>query len=69
MQRRSKKCLTRGCSKKAASRGLCPSCYATANYDIEQGRTSWERLEAEGQSLPLIRNRNNPMRRALAKKK
>jgi hypothetical protein len=47
-----KVCLSKGCEKKAKTRGLCPSCYNSANHIVKSGETSWDQLEEMGLSLP-----------------
>ncbi len=45
------KCLTPNCGKKPRTRGICNTCYITANRIVQLGKTTWEELEANGLCL------------------
>jgi hypothetical protein len=45
-----KPCLTPNCKGKYRGRGLCGSCYATAARLVSLGRTTWDKLIAEGKA-------------------
>jgi hypothetical protein len=47
-----KKCL-RCKRRKSYCRGLCKTDYNIANRLIAKGKTTWEKLESVGKSLPL----------------
>jgi hypothetical protein len=36
----------------AARRGLCFHCYGRSRRAVNQGKTTWEKLERKGQALP-----------------
>ena len=44
-------CLNPACDGEVYARGLCSGCYNTARRLVLQGRTTWEKLKAEGKSL------------------
>jgi len=46
------KCLNPTCENLEETRGLCNSCYAQARYFVKHGKTTWEKLEAEGKTKP-----------------
>jgi len=43
------------CGRRATLRGLCRACYERMAYRVKCGKTTWERLEAEGAVLPARR--------------
>lgn len=45
-------CAALGCERNSAARGLCSNHYNQAVRYIDQGRTTWERLEAAGRARP-----------------
>ena len=50
-----KPCLRPGCKQRAASRGLCQSCYGYARTLVERGSTTWDDLVARGRVLAIVR--------------
>lgn len=46
------KCLTPECQRKPHCRGLCHSCYNVANKLVWGGKTTWEKLIADGKAKP-----------------
>lgn len=44
----SRKCKVRGCKNDSRARGLCVSCYGSANRMVHLGETSWEEMEQQG---------------------
>jgi len=65
------KCIVEGCGRKAQGRGLCCSCYNTANRNVKAGETTWQELEQYGLALPggkgQARRGRNPLISALEK--
>lgn len=51
------KCLNPSCQRSPAHRGLCLACYVTAGNFVRKGKTTWEKLVAEGKALEA-RQRN-----------
>jgi len=49
------KCLKPNCDREVRSRGLCGSCYVTANSLVNKGKTTWKKLEMNGKCLPSKR--------------
>lgn len=47
----SRNCLNPNCTRKAAHRGLCLSCYQTARRLVTQKRVTWQELEQRGKCL------------------
>lgn len=47
------RCLVPQCTNLARSRGLCPSCSASARKLIKQGKTTWEELVKKGKALEI----------------
>lgn len=59
-------CMTSGCFGKAApanGRGLCMKCYSTAKRAVENGKTTWEKME----ELGLVGRKADPFEEALKK--
>jgi len=50
-------CVTKGCKSRAATRGLCGTCYAHYRRMVEVGKTTWEVLEGKGLALPALARR------------
>ena len=50
-------CLIEGCEELAASRGLCPTCYANARKAIRDGLVSEKQLVAKKLMVPSRRGR------------
>ena len=48
------KCLVPWCKKKVTARGLCIVCYDVALRLVRSKRTSWNKLEEMGKSLPAL---------------
>lgn len=44
------KCLNPECQNQDYIRGLCSSCYSSAYGLIKRGKTTWEKLIAEGKA-------------------
>ncbi len=47
------KCLRTDCERPSASRGLCLSCYHSAQRLVKEGRTTWDTLEKAGKVLAV----------------
>lgn len=62
-----KVCCVPKCSRFAASRGMCQSCYVQARVRINRGDTTWAALEALGLAKKPSR-RNGPLGNAIKKK-
>jgi hypothetical protein len=43
-----------GVATKQRARGLCSSCYIVANKLVNEGKTTWAKLEAAGKALPDV---------------
>lgn len=41
-------CITKECGKQAKTRGLCSSCYVSANGLVKKNKTTWEELKKMG---------------------
>lgn len=52
-------CLVPQCDREVRSRGLCSGHYGAARHYVARGKTTWERLEATGKSLPLRDGKNS----------
>jgi len=50
------KCLNPNCNSTIKARGLCSDCYAAAFGLVRNKRTTWDKLEAQGKSLPKFHN-------------
>ena len=48
-------CLRPDCGRRAASRGLCQTCYGYARMLVERGSTTWDDLVARGRVLAIVR--------------
>lgn len=46
------KCINPKCETEAIARGLCKACYYAVKKWVTNGVTTWEKLEAEGKSIP-----------------
>lgn len=55
-------CATEGCGKVKKVRGLCGECYKRRLAEVNAGRISWEKLEAEGRAKPPSPRRWTPIR-------
>ncbi len=56
------KCLIPGCKgERGYARGLCFVCYHAARHAILDKKTTWEKLEALGLSLPTHRKRGGSL--------
>ena len=42
------KCRMPKCNREVVTRGLCDACYRSTKRLIALGKTTWERLEADG---------------------
>lgn len=52
---RSGRCVVEGHERRdERARGNCPSCYNAHAKLVDDGETTWEELELEGMSLPLL---------------
>lgn len=56
-------CLIFDCSKQIYARGLCFAHYRSAQSSVKKGRTTWEKLVADGMALDVY---ENPMHSACA---
>jgi len=54
--------MIEGCDRKVRARGLCHSCYLTAQAQVKSGRVSWRQLEKLG--LCASKRGPNPFIRA-----
>ena len=61
------KCLTAGCARMAATRGLCGSCYGTALRHVKLGRVSWEELVKNKIALPAAGQKKTAMSKNIRK--
>ena len=48
-------CLTYGCGRPSALRGLCKQCYSAASAAVRGGELTWDKLESLGLSAPRKR--------------
>jgi len=42
-------CMTKGCHRKTAARGLCKTCYHRLEKRVQRGTATWDELIASGQ--------------------
>ena len=52
-------CLTPGCKRKVACKGLCPTCYQQALGKVKRKETTWLELEQLGLAKGVYQQRDD----------
>ncbi len=55
------KCLFPDCGRDRLGRGLCANHYSTAKRLVAQNKTTWEKMEKAGKTLPARSNVSAPV--------
>jgi len=59
-------CMVPDCEKDTygGSRGMCINHYSALSFQVLSGKTTWEKLEAEGRSKPKLTKKENGLYRS-----